>query len=116
MISDTFSILDEARSVALAQGGLGTSPAETRDGKTLLCAASCLAVAAFRIAGRDVRASDFFDSLRNTNDSEVLRAAFSELGWSDKVCAEVQAANDVKCLEDRMNWFLAENVCSELSR
>lgn len=103
------SIADRSRSVALAQGALGMSPASySPDGHLVLCAASCIAFAALSVREGRSAAEAFRAALTTRERDFSLEQVFAEVGLSAEACRAIRERNDSLAPSERLSWFLEQ--------
>lgn len=102
------AIFLRARDIAVAQGGLGDSPAQlSDDGRVALCAASCVALAALAVRGDACASADFQTRIWTDSKEVLLPEIFEESGLSAETALELVKENDSRPSIDRLPWFVS---------
>ena len=104
------SIINCAKKIAQSQNVLANSPAEKNEkGQIILCAASCIALAAL-MENQDLDGIENFMNDVLLRDKNILLPEFFERAGLNGVAAKIiLAENDAMDRTSRLEWFQKQN-------
>jgi hypothetical protein len=100
------AVLNRAKEIANAQGRLASSPAErSSDGRLVLCAASCIALAAIEQNSAVISAAEFGRRVLTEDKATFIPSLFEAHGLGAERARNAMRENDNRDPSARLPWF-----------